>query len=104
MNQGSIVLVPFPFSDISSQKQRPALVISKKNKWGDVIVVAISSKKHSPAVQINTKDLEEGELPIISYVRYDKIVTLHESLVRKVVATVNTSTLKDILKKVKALF
>ena len=66
--QGDIVLVPVPFTDLSSQKRRPVVVISNdayNRSAPDVIVVAMTS---SPAVaphsfRITSADLVEGAVP-----------------------------------------
>jgi len=44
--QGDILLIPIPFSDLSSNKKRPVLVLSNNdynNKTEDIIVAAITS-------------------------------------------------------------
>lgn len=49
-NQGDILLIPIPFSDLTSNKKRPVLVISKSeynNKTEDLVVVAITSNLES---------------------------------------------------------
>ena len=46
-SQGDVVLVPFPFTDLSAIKQRPALVLSPEriNKVRtDLVVAAITSQ------------------------------------------------------------
>ena len=46
-NQGDIVLVPFPFTDLSATKQRPAIILSPKrlnNLRSDLVVAAITSQ------------------------------------------------------------
>jgi mRNA-degrading endonuclease toxin of MazEF toxin-antitoxin module len=46
-SQGDVVLVPFPFTDLSAVKQRPALVLSpdRLNKARvDIVVAAITSQ------------------------------------------------------------
>jgi len=45
MKQGIIVLTPFPFTDLSTSKRRPAIILSADNeKKTDVVVAYISSK------------------------------------------------------------
>lgn len=106
LKQGTIVLVPFPFSDLSSVKTRPALVISNSFlKGDDVILLAITSQKNDfHEVKITNNDLESGNLPIISYVRTNKVVSLQKSIIRKVVARVAKPKLSNILKDFGELF
>lgn len=101
-NQGDIVSVNFPFTDISITKKRPALIISNKkvNNTGDYLLVQITSKvKHDGlSVQINRTDYHKQGLPLKSYVRFHKIFLLNESLIIKKV----TSVRKDFLSNVNA--
>lgn len=89
--QGDIVLVPFPFSDLSSVKTRPALVVSNGTlKGDDVILCAITSQKSSiHEVQIYNKNLLRGSLPFTSYIRANKIVSLKKTIIRKIVARIS---------------
>ena len=86
--QGDIVLVPVPFTDLSSQKRRPAIVISNdvyNVSTSDVIVVAMTSSPASTSYgfQITSSDLVEGRLNRPGTVRCDKIYTLAKSIVVK---------------------
>src|SRR6266496_3300229 len=75
--QGDIVLIPVPFSDLSSDKRRPVIVISSdayNHTTHDVVVVALTS---NPATvpfgfQITSGDLLQGSLHRPSTVRVDK--------------------------------
>ena len=86
--QGDIVLIPVPFTDLSSQKRRPVIVISNDayNRGGpDVIVVAMTSNP-APApfsFTISSTDLATGALNRPGTVRVDKIYTLAKSLIVK---------------------
>lgn len=85
-NQWDILLVPFPFTDLSSQKKRPALVISHDiyNAEGDVIIGFITSQL-SGELKIGDYLIEEWEkagLPKSSKVRM-KLATLHEDIIIK---------------------
>ncbi|HQT44843.1 MAG TPA: type II toxin-antitoxin system PemK/MazF family toxin, partial [Candidatus Micrarchaeota archaeon] len=75
-----IILVPFPFSDLTSQKRRPALIISSdlhNSKSQDVIACGITSFNSGAAntIQIDKSEWLDG-LYSESYVRVDKVVTL----------------------------
>ncbi len=104
MKQGEIILIPFPFTDLSSKKTRPALIVSKQNSAQGIIAVAITSKESASCVKIDDESLIEGKLPIISYVRHDKVVTLHKSLVIKVVAQLKDNVLGEVVQKFKTQF
>ena len=86
--QGDILLVPLPFTDLSSQKRRPVLVLSKdnyNNTADDLIVVAITSRIDSKpyTVLLSNDDMEDGSLKIDSCIRADKIYTLSQNIVVK---------------------
>jgi len=98
--RGEIVLIPVPFSDLSSVKRRPVLVISNMshNRTNtDMIVVAITSNPQQNGIVIETKDLLAGELPKKSLIRYDKIYTLEQRIVIKQLGTVSENVLKNVI-------
>jgi mRNA interferase MazF len=86
--QGEIVLIPVPFTDLSSQKRWPVIVISNDayNRDGrDVVVVAMTSNPATTgySFQITSHDLTVGKLNRPGMVRVDKIYTLAQSLIVK---------------------
>ena len=86
--QGDIVLIPVPFTDLTAQKRRPVIVISNdeyNRRALDILVVAMTS---NPAAQphsfaITSADLVHGKLNRPGVVRVDKLYTLAQSLVSK---------------------
>jgi mRNA interferase MazF len=83
--QGDIVLIPVPFTDLSTTKRRPVIVISNATyhaQAADMIVVAMTS---NPApvprsFRISNADLDHGTLNRPGTVRPDKVYTLAQSL------------------------
>lgn len=105
INIGDIILIPFPFTDLSSQKTRPALVIYREETGEDLIILAITSKKEGKSrFLIQNKNLAKGELPIDSHIRINKVATLNKNLVKKGVATLNESILHEVLIRFKQQF
>jgi mRNA interferase MazF len=78
---GSVVLVPFPFSDLSRTKLRPAVVLADAGR-GDWILCQITSKPYADANAVLLRDSEfsVGSLRIDSYARPGKLFTAHQSL------------------------
>jgi len=95
-NQGDIVLIPVPFSDLSASKRRPVLVISNdryNNTSPDMIVIAITSNLVQPGIRIVQSDMVTGQLPKTSVIRSDKIYTLDQSIVVKSIGRISSAIL-----------
>ena len=86
LNQGEIVLLPFPFSDLEESKIRPALIVSSNSvnsKSDDLLMVPLTNiiKKESHSILINQNDLYSGKLIKPSRIRADKIFCVTKELI-----------------------
>lgn len=99
LRQGDVVLVPFPFTDFSGVKTRPAVVVSNDVfKGEDVILCAVTSQKAGvQEVEITDIDLAAGRLPVVSYVRYGKVVSMKRNSYMRLVAKVGKMKLAEII-------
>jgi mRNA interferase MazF len=79
---GEVLLVHFPFSDLTASKLRPAVVLAEAGR-GDWILCQITSKPYSDpkAIDVDSPDFESGSLRLPSFVRPGKLFTAHVSLV-----------------------
>ena len=84
---GSIVLVPFPFSDLSQSKLRPAVVVSDAGR-GDWILCQITSNPYgdSRAIELSASDFRSGSLRVTSFARPGKLFTANRIFVVSAVA------------------
>ena len=73
---GIVVLIPFPFSDLSQSKVRPALILAE-TKQNEYVLCQITSKAYSDsqAIEITNEDFINGGLRKVSYVRTSKLFT-----------------------------
>jgi mRNA interferase MazF len=75
--------VPFPFSDLSQAKLRPAIVLASVGR-GDWILCQVTSNEYGDdrAISITTGDFADGGLRVASFARPGKLFTAHETLIR----------------------
>jgi len=99
--KGDVVVVPFPFSDLTQSKRRPALVISKLES-DDLILCQITSQsiKDSYAVSLDDKDFETGGLKQTSNVRPNRIFTADSHIVLYKVGNLTKGKLNEVIEKV----
>ncbi len=82
---GSVVLVRFPFSDLSASKLRPAVVLAGVG-CDDWILCQITSNAYADpcAVEISESDFATGNLMRTSYARPGKLFSANTSLMQRV--------------------
>ena len=82
--KGKIVLIPFPFTDLTATKLRPALVLYEDDR--DIVLAFISSKirvgAKSTGVLVTTSPagFPESGLKVDSVIRLDKVATILKDL------------------------
>lgn len=83
IDPADIVGIPFPYTDLSTRKRRPVLVLTHPDLRGDFLCLPVTSvQTEEAAVGIDEKFLKSGNLPKTSWIRYDKIFTLNASLIK----------------------
>ena len=94
---GDIVVLPFPFSDLTENKARPAVVLARANK-SDWILCQITSNPYgdAQAIVIDQTDFKSGMLRLQSYARPSKLFTANEGLIISIVGTLKPEKLNEI--------
>jgi len=96
--KGDIVIIPFPFSDLSGSKRRPAFVITELG-GDDVLLCQITSKAGKDRYSINlvSSDFHEGGLLLSSNIRPNKIFTADKSIIIRRAGTVKTAIVDKVI-------
>ena len=101
-------MVPFPFTDLSGRKRRPALVVSPEGFSRDLILCAITSQVQERLseweVRLSTEDLAESNLPKPSVVKVGKPFTRHTGLIVSEFGNVRKNKLLGVLYRLQKLF
>ncbi|HMB46231.1 MAG TPA: type II toxin-antitoxin system PemK/MazF family toxin [Candidatus Methanoperedens sp.] len=99
--KGDVVVLPFPFSDFSLSKRRPALVIAEL-KGDDVILCLITSQKvkDENAIPIDENDFEQGSLRKSSHIRPNRIFTVDSNIIFYSAGHLKKKRIDDVIEKV----
>lgn len=102
---GDVVVLPFPFSDLSESKVRPAVVLARANK-SDWILCQITSNPYgdAQAIVIAQTDFKSGMLRLQSYARPSKLFTANEGLIISIEGTLKLEKLKEIREAIFNIF
>ena len=95
---GGIVLVPFPFSDLSQAKLRPAVALADAGR-GDWILCQVTSNPYGDphAVPLTSLSFISGSLRSDSYARPGKLFTASRDLMVAQVATLNSEAREQLI-------
>lgn len=99
--KGDIVVVPFPFSNLSEAKKRPALVLVPLT-GDDVILCQITSvlNKDKYSIEINDSDFQSGSLKNTSNIRPNRIFTADKSIILYKVGSLKPEKTAQIIHKI----
>lgn len=103
--QRDIILFPFPYTNFSKTKIRPAIILSNdkyNSSSEDLLIVAITSviKNEPYSIIINNGNLEKGSLIKKSRIKSDHIFTVDKNLIRKKIGKINNKTFSQIKKEI----
>ena len=98
--KGDVVVTPFPFSDLSAAKKRPALVVATLT-GNDVILCQITSQAvmDSYAVPLIDPDFTSGGLRQISNVRPNRLFTAETSIILYRAGTISAAKMQEVRTK-----
>lgn len=103
MRKGDIVLVPFPFTDLSGTKNRPALILAESAN--DIIVAFVTSQmKWREENDLSIEPSSENGLKQSSLIRLAKLTTLDKNLVLGKLGTISTQDLRLVNANLAQLF
>lgn len=95
--KGDVVVLPFPFSDLSASKKRPALVAASLD-GDDVILCQITSeaRKDGYSIVLPTADFKEGKLDVNSTIRPNRLFTADKSIILYKAGSLNQKKIKEV--------
>ena len=99
--KGDVVVIPFPFSDLTGSKRRPAFVVANL-KGDDLILCQITSKniKDEYSIEIRDEDFVEGNLKQPSNVRPNKIFTADKDIILYRIGSLKRDKVKEIIETI----
>jgi len=102
---GDVVVVPFPFSNLSKSKRRPALVLADL-VGNDMVLCQITSQSNRDpyAIELSNEDFEKGSLKKDSNIRPNRIFTADKKIIIYKVGMINDRTFNEVIDKLNELF
>lgn len=102
---GDIIVVSFPYTDLSEARKRPALVLANV-EGDDIVICEITSRmrKDNYVVFLESKDLESVSLRTKSIIRPNRLLILHKNKISYKFGKVKQEKLEEVFGKLKAVF
>lgn len=100
--KGDVVVLPFPFSDLSASKKRPAFVLALLENDDDLILCMITSQaaRDSSAIGITSADFDSGHLPRDSHIRPNRLFTAESSIILRTAGHLSSEKIEEVVQEV----
>jgi mRNA interferase MazF len=102
--KGDVVIIPFPFSDLSASKRRPALVLADL-AGNDIVLCQITSQqvRDADAIELADSDMVTGSLKQSSNIRPNRLFTADKAIIVYKVGSITTIKFQQVRDKIVAL-
>jgi len=99
--KGDVVVIPFPNSDLSTSKKRPALVVADL-KGDDVILTQITSNYHADGYSISLKqsDFQSGGIDRDSHIRPNRLFTADSNKIIKTAGKISKLKTDEVVNRI----
>ena len=103
--KGDVVVLPFPFSDLTKSKKRPALVVANL-EGGDIILCQITSEARvdSYSIVLSNEDFKQGRLNLTSIIRPNRLFTADRSIILYKVGSLREKKIKEVENAIVEIF
>jgi mRNA interferase MazF len=98
--KGEVVVIPFPFADLTASKKRPALVLA--NLKGDDLILCLitSSRIDDYSIPLTNNDFSKGKLSLESFIRPNRIFTADKVLIERKVGSLKKNKSEEVIEEV----
>jgi len=95
--KGDVVVLPFPYSDLSSSKKRPAVIIAIL-EGDDIMLCQITSRERFDkyAIKLKDSDFKQGKLNLNSYIRPNRIFTADKSIIMYKIGSIKDTKFQEV--------
>ena len=98
--KGDIVVVPFPFSDLTGKRRRPALVITNL-KGDDLILCQITATRSDQySISLTDTDFKKGSLKRDSFIRPNKIFTADIHIIIRKIGNIKKEKIREVIDRI----
>ena len=103
--KGDVVVLPFPFSDLSKSKKRPALVVAIL-EGDDIVLCQITSESRvdSYSIVLTNTDFKQGSLNLTSMIRPNRLFTADKSIILYKIGSLKEAKIKEVEKEIIKIF
>jgi len=99
--KGEVVVLVFPFTNLSGAKRRPALVLAN-TRGDDIILCPISSQVREDhyAIPLESTDFFKGSLRISSSIRPNVLFTADKTLIEKSIGALKKKKIDEVIEEI----
>jgi len=100
--KGDVVVIPFPFTDLSGSSRRPALVVADLNCSDDIILTQITTHRRFDgySISLTNDNFQSGGLDHACNIRPNRLFTSDSKIVKRVAGRLLQEKTNEVIDKI----